>query len=157
MATQRKVFDKKWSYIDSGFLSLLIRRLFQRLFEQVNVKIFAIRERCSNCDNYRRQLRMAHSRHSRKSSESQKFTNNRYLNTPQKTQKLKFLQLRASAAKQEIKRLKVKIDKMATLNGIIVDEPLHQDLCSIMNEQNKLIETKFPEGTFRRLFWKQQN
>ena len=113
-------------------------------------------ERCSDCENYRKQLRTAHSRHSRKSSDSQKFTNNRYLNTPQKTQKLKSLQSRASIAEQEVKRLKLKIDKLSTLNGVIVDEPLHQELSSIMTEQNDSIASKFPEGTFRGLFWKQQ-
>ncbi len=39
--------------------------------------------------------------------------------------------MRASAAEQEMKRLKVKIEKMAILNGVNVDEPLHQDLCGI--------------------------
>ena len=99
---------------------------------------------------------MAHSHHSRKSSDSLKFTNNKYLNTPQKAKKLMSLQSRASVAEKEIKRLKLKIEKLSTLNSVIVDEPLHQDLSTIMGEQNQSIESKFPEGTFRRLFWQQQ-
>ncbi len=144
------------AYIDSGFPLSINKTVVSTTIRTNGCEIVTIGERCSKCDNYRGQLRMAHSRHSRKSSDSQKFTNNRYLNTPQKTKKLKSLQSRASVAEQEVKRLKLKIEKLTTLNGVIVDEPLHQELNNIMSEQNESIESKFPEGTFRGLFWKQQ-
>ena len=144
------------AYTDSGFPLSIEKNVVSTTIRTSGCEIVTIGGRCSKCNNYRRQLRMAHSRHSRKSSDSLKFTNNRYLNTPQKAKKLKSLQARASVPEKEIKRLKLKIEKLSTLNGVIVDEPLHQELSTIMDEQNQSIESKFPEGTFRRLFWQQQ-
>ena len=42
------------------------------------------------------------------------------------------------------------------MKGVVVDESLHQDLCSIMEEKNGVVKESFPEGTFRRLFWDEQ-
>ena len=103
--------------------------------------------RGSACNDYRGQLRMMHSKWTRKSPDSpQKFTNNRFLNTPQKGKKLKYLQTRTALTEKEVTRLRSKI-------GVTVDEPLHQELNSIMKEHNESIEKQFPEGTFRQLFW----
>ena len=66
------------------------------------------------------------------------------------------LQTRVDLAKREIKRLREKIEKATNLNGVIVDDSLHQDLSSVMNEHNDSIEKQFPEGTFRGLFWQEQ-
>ena len=40
--------------------------------------------------------------------------------------------------------------------GVTLDESMHTDLHSIMSSENDSILRSFPEGSFGRLFWKQQ-
>ncbi len=112
--------------------------------------------KCSTCKAYGSTLRAMYSRWARKSATASKFANNRYLSTPQKTDKLKGLQEKASSAEKEVKKLRDRIQHSSETNGINVDSSLHQDLRSIMNENNGNIREQFPEGSFRRLFWDQQ-
>ncbi len=112
--------------------------------------------RCSLCNDYRKQLRMSHSRWIKKTQDSpQKFANDRFLTTPQRKKKMKSLQTRA-VTEQEVIRLRGRIEKSTSTNGVMVDVPLHESLNSIMSEHNDSIEKQFPEGTFRPLFWEEQ-
>ena len=97
-----------------------------------------------------------YSRFVHKATTSHKFANNRYLDTPQKAGKLKSLQARASVAEKEVQKLRLRIKESAESIGVNVDEPLHCDLLSIMEKENDSVKDKFPEGTFRRLFWEEQ-
>ena len=65
--------------------------------------------RCSSCKSYRSQLRVSYSRWVKKSPTLKKHGNNRYLNTPQKQEKLKSLQTRATNAEKELKQLREKL------------------------------------------------
>ena len=112
--------------------------------------------RCSSCKLYRNQLRATYSRWMKKSPTVKKFANNRYLNTPQKQEKLKNLQSRAMTAEKELKQLKEKIASSADRIGTSVDSYLHADLKQIITENQQSIHDQFPEGSFRRLFWDQQ-
>ena len=85
-----------------------------------------------------------------------KFTNNRYLKSPEKAEKLRTLQKRAGAAEREVKRLQEAIEKLTLEHGVIVEQDLHDDLVAIMGSNNEDIRSQFPEGSFRRLFWEQQ-
>ncbi len=38
----------------------------------------------------------------------------------------------------------------------MVDDDLHQDLSTIVEEQTLSIHEQYPEGSFKRLFWEQQ-
>ena len=42
------------------------------------------------------------------------------------------------------------------MNGVTVDEPLHNELSTIVSGNDTSIEKDFPQGTFRRLFWDEQ-
>ena len=85
-----------------------------------------------------------------------KYTNNRFLSSPQKEKKIRSLQSKIVQADKELARLKAKVHKSTNLNGVLVDDHLHEDLRSIMDEHNDSIEQNFPEGSFQRLFWKEQ-
>ena len=98
-------------------------------------------------------LRAVYSRFVRKTSTSSKFANNRFLDTPQKAEKLKSLQLRA---KKEVQRLRLIINESSDSIGVNVDESLHCDLLQIMEKENSSIKNHFLNGTFRRLFWEEQ-
>ena len=113
--------------------------------------------RCSSCDEYRKQLRTAHSRLVKKKTGSpQKFTNDRFLNTPQRAKKMDTLRSRVSLAEKEVARLKAKIEKVTDINGVAVDEQLHKELSTIISDKSDSVEKEFPQGTFRRLFWDEQ-
>ena len=112
--------------------------------------------RCSSCKSYRNQLRATYSRWLKKSPTLKKCANNRYLDTPQKKEKMKSLQNRATNAENELKQLKARIASSAEKNGISVDSYLHADLKEIIAENQQSIYDQFPEGSFKRLFWDQQ-
>ena len=112
--------------------------------------------KCESCQDYRPLLRAMHSRWTRRSTEVQKHGNNRYLSTPQKGEKLRNLQVRASSAEKEVQKLREKIRKSTEKRGIHVDSQLHDELTSTMEQNDDQIRKDFPPGTFRHLFWEQQ-
>ena len=73
-----------------------------------------------------------------------------------KRKKLKAVEVKAYTAEKEVKKLQERIRRATETNGIDVNESLHQDLLSIMNDNNSDIRKQFPKGSFRRLFWEQQ-
>ena len=115
--------------------------------------------KCCKCMDYESTLRALHScwvKNKKCSpSEPSKFTNNRYLKTPEKMAKLKVLQEKASLG-DKVKKLRETIQHSTEQNGVEVDENLHTDLVSIMKNNYSSVEAQFPVGTFRHLFWKEQ-
>lgn len=83
-------------------------------------------------------------------------TNIRYLNTPQIAERYKHLKARCSAAERKIERLTANIRELIASRSVTVDRDLHQDLSKIMEENEGRIVEDFPENSFQRLFWKQQ-
>ena len=92
----------------------------------------------------------------KKTDSPQKFTNDRFLNTPQRAKKMDTLRSRVSLAEKEVARLKAKIEKATDINGVAVDEQLHKELSTIISDKSDSVEKEFPQGTFRRLFWDEQ-
>ena len=104
--------------------------------------------RCESCKSYRPILRAKYSRWLKKTSSPCKYTNNRYLTTPQRQKKMKTLQYRAYSAEREVVRLKERINRSTDSKGIVVDDSLNDDLSKIMEESNSSINEHFPEGSF---------
>ena len=129
---------------------------YNRTIRTSGCSIMVSSGRCPSCTKFRSSLRSMYSRWKKKSQSPKKFSNNRYLTTPQKSRKLSRLQARAISAEREIRLLSEKISLSTKAKGITVDPNLHSDLCSVMNENNPSVLEKFPEGSFRRLFWEQQ-
>ncbi len=51
----------------------------------------------------------------------------------------------------------VKILVFNILNGTVqVDEDLHEDLSSVMEENQQVIEDRYPSDSFLGIFWRQQ-
>ena len=115
---------------------------------------------CVSCSKYRNNLRAMYSRWSRhhqdQVTEISSHTNTRYLNSLEKTEKLRKLKKRAVDAEQKVKSLQRRITELTTNEGESLDSSLHGDLLSIMTENTEDIRKKFPEGSFRRLFWEEQ-
>lgn len=55
-----------------------------------------------------------------------------------------------------MKQLKEKIHKITYKVGVEVDNSPHNDLLATMKANDNCIGQKYPAGTFRYLFWKEQ-
>ena len=90
------------------------------------------------------------------SATSSIYTNYRYLSTPEKVSRLSDLQHQKRLAKLKIDRLLKKLDLITIKESVCIDDETSDDLKHIMSEQENEVLTKFPEGTFQRVFWEQQ-
>lgn len=121
-----------------------------------NCDILVKNGKCLHCSQYRSQLRMMVSRHKGKSAVPSKFSNERYLNTPQKIIKIKSLRERATAAESEVQKLTNLMNNLIQSDGVGISSDFHDDMLSVMNEHNDSINDQYPEASFRRLFWAEQ-
>jgi len=55
-----------------------------------------------------------------------------------------------------IDRLKIKIDQQIKCSGMEVEEPIHNDLVSMMKDHSETVMKKHGEESFLGLFWSQQ-
>ena len=115
-------------------------------------------DKCSACTKYRPVLRSMFHRWSKKCSDAipAAFTNERYMNTPQRKEKMGKLKKRVHIAEQTVLRLQQKIERITREEGEHLDELFQNDLISIMNDNNDKIKMAYPEGSFARLFWEEQ-
>lgn len=120
--------------------------------------------RCSQCSEYRKMLNSMLHRFASKGTEVASdsmdpgsHTNYRFLRTPQKNERLRRLRVKAKIRQQQIKRISERLERVIEQNGIRVDDHLHQDLVSTMNEYSPQIYEQHPPGSFQRIFWEQQH
>ncbi len=143
--------------IDSTHPVMMKGEMYQSTIRTTECAIIADSPLCDKCKDFGPVLRSTYSRWQGTScNEISKFTNNRYLTSPQKQAKLKQLQERVTHERKERIALTERIEKLTSADGIEVESSFHQDLFSIMQENNSKIASQFPDGTFRRLFWDQQ-
>ena len=143
------------AYEDTGFPITLNGEVFDRTVRTSNCSIIIQEGKCHSCQSFRPTLRSMYSRWSRKPQSPkspQKFTNHRFLKTPQKCKLIKKLEARTSLLESKVMDLKEQIRAAA----IPVDEALSRDLADTMEENNETILKQFPAGSFQRLFWEQQ-
>lgn len=144
------------AHIEKDFQVVLNGQSYNETIRTTTCSLLVGQGKCGSCRSYRPQLRAMYSRWSKKPAISAKYTNNRYLNTPQKKKKMKELQVRAYTAEKEVKNLKERIEQCAEQKGVQIQPSLNEDFLAIMTEKNSEVEKCFPEGSFRRLFWDQQ-
>lgn len=78
------------------------------------------------------------------------------LNTPEKDERLHHLSYEAKKSKQQVDCLREKIVASVCCNSAEVDESLDQDLRNIVSESNSEVKATYPEGSFQRIFWEEQ-
>ncbi len=124
----------------------------------MDCEILSTSEKCSTCKKYRATLR-SYNRWSKKlksSSGLNDYTNERYLNTPVKKEKIGKLKKRAHAAEQTVANLREKVRKLTECGGDTLDENLHSDMIGIMKENTDGVKSAYPEGSFGRFLWEEQ-
>ena len=83
-------------------------------------------------------------------------TNFSALNTPDKNERLRRLCIKAKNCKRRVDRLMEKKFVATATTKADVDESLDADLHSMMSNCTDLVNSTYPEGSFQRLFWEQQ-
>ena len=83
-------------------------------------------------------------------------TNVRYLTDVEKTDRIKMqkIELRKMSLKQN--RLVLKLREVSENKSVNVQEDLHEDLCTIVTDNNSKM-AQSPSDCFKRIFWEQQS
>ena len=114
---------------------------------------------CRACCRHRGSLRSLLSRRKVASPKTttlaHSHTNDRYLSTPKRKEKVKRQRVNLKEQRRRIRKLKRTVKKL-TRDGMMVDNATHEDLVTIMEENVKEVASKYPEKSFPRLFWSQQ-
>ena len=82
--------------------------------------------------------------------------NYRFLSTPEKVDRLQRLHTLQRHTKLRLERLEQKLARCIEERGVVVDDSTHCDLQVIMKENSSSVAETFPENSFERLFWDQQ-
>lgn len=117
--------------------------------------------RCSKCSEHRRTLNAMLHRHWKDVETDDKCnpssrTNYRYLNTPEKEERLHRLQAKTKVCQQRISYLRERVNSLIQERGIQVDEGLQGDLVAIMDDNANIVESH-PPDSFLHIFWEQQH
>ena len=115
--------------------------------------------KCKSCKLYRHSLRTMYSRWLKRSSsvtDSDSHANIRYLNTPEKKQRISHLKKRVGSAEAKVERLKKQIERLNETQGIHISDELGNDLVQIMTENREEINRAYSKDSFAHLFWSEQ-
>ena len=96
---------EKKAAVDDAFQVSLNGEIYQQTIRTTNCSLLVHGTKCQVCTDYWSHLRAMYNRWSRNKGKVSKFSNNRYMNTPQKQRKMKSLQAHAYTAEQEIKKV----------------------------------------------------
>ena len=117
-------------------------------------------KRCQKCEVHRKSLFSLLSRkESRRDTDScapDSHVNYRFLSTPEKITRLQRLHSLQRSTKQQLERLKQKLARAIESDGVVVADSMSHDLQEIMEENTSTVANAFPENSFERLFWEQQ-
>lgn len=82
--------------------------------------------------------------------------NFRYLKTPEKERRLQSLLRENRVMQKKLSRMEEKIKEVIDKEAVEIDEATAGDLQTIMTEEESQVLSSYPEGSFQRVFWKQQ-
>ena len=112
---------------------------------------------CICCKKYKKTLSAMLSRR-RKDQKTHPSSHTTYgnLSASEKDERLRNLHQESKKAKLRVCRLQEKISTAATQDGVTLNVDLHDDMKAMMDATTKQIHSMYPEGSFQRLFWDQQ-
>ena len=120
--------------------------------------------RCSTCQAHRKSLYVLLNRLITSSTKSDvpptdvsSHTNYRYLSGVCRTSRMRNLHRRYLLEKKKALRLKKKVQDLIVKKGVEVNKETDQDLRRIMKDSFTIISKKYPENSFRRIFWQQHS
>ena len=113
-------------------------------------------EKCCSCKGYRASLRSMYHRWNKRQPSCSIYANERYMNTPEKSAKMKGLKARVQNAEKTVLHLQERIKKLTQTEGEHLDVDFQSDLISIMNSNKNKVKEAYPDGSFPKLFWDEQ-
>ena len=117
-------------------------------------------KQCATCKAYRKTLSTMASRQSRHQKDDgtnpSSHTTYANLHSDEKDERLRRLLQETKKAKLCIARFKKRISDATARDGVELDGELSNDLKAIMAANTQQVHSTYPEGSFQRLFWDQQ-
>ena len=120
------------------------------------------KKQCSTCKKYRQVLnrllfRLKNETHQDTDrTNPTSHTNYRFLNSPEKADRLHRLHQQVRLDHQRIARLKESLDQIAEGRSVPVGDALHEELKQIMQDNTITINQSYPSNSFARIFWESQ-
>ena len=115
--------------------------------------------RCEKCKTHRKLLNSMLNRY-QKGSPNDRVKPNSHTNFSQlstkKIDRLHNLHRANRQLKQRLERVNQRIRQVIEQDGIELDEATHSDFKTIMEECHEKATSTFPDGSFQKLFWEQQ-
>ena len=119
--------------------------------------------KCRPCYKIRTLLRIALSRYKRIRDDValhrvgvHSHVNHRYLLNEEKDLKLRYQHQHIRSLDRKLDHIVAKLLIATQKVGVNLNSDMHDDVCSIMKQENDEIVRLYPEGSFQRLFWSQQ-
>ena len=85
-----------------------------------------------------------------------KFASNAFLRSPQLRKKAKRLATVLKSSQQRLRRLTAKVQRLIQHEGVNLTSENSADFASLMSEARRVIVELYPSGSFRRIFWDEQ-
>ena len=123
--------------------------------------VSSAQKRCNACTTYRTTLRSLVCKAKKSSGSAARVhpsshTNYRFLIGEEKDERMHFLHDKVRVAEKRVQRLKKRLEERCERDGCSLDDETDQDIREIMKENTRMIEGKYPDGSFARIFWQQQ-
>ena len=117
--------------------------------------------RCAQCSAHWQSLAIMATRHSLQPHPDTRtapssHTNYRYLSIPEKVDRMRQLHECSRSAQKKLHRLKARVCEMMSKKSVGLDAETASDLCTITQQEEENICSKYPEDSFQRVFWQQQ-
>jgi len=124
----------------------------------INCEIFTEGNRCKFCEQHRKTLTSVLSRQLSQDNEASiqptSHTTYHCLTHSQLAERLHLMHKTYRHTKQQLRRLKEKVNEIIEQDGIQLDECMHNDFEMIMQEKSKLVNDSFQPDSFQQLLWK---
>ena len=85
-----------------------------------------------------------------------RFTNHRYLRSPEKVDRLRAFGKEKRLLHKKVNALRRKLEDVFEAHSVSIDDGLSSDLQEVMDDSSHLVTSRFPEHSFQSIFWKHQ-
>ena len=114
--------------------------------------------RCSACTKHRKSLCTMASRSPKDEDPTHPSSHTTYsvLHSPELKERLSRIHHENVCLKSQVSRLREKISAAVVNDGVTVDPELTDDLKDMMEKSREEVHSNYPEGSFERVFWEEQ-
>ena len=149
------------AFVDEYFPVVLGGETYKQTICTNSCELLVHGPKCCACKSYRRNLRALLAKHKLEKpqvnvAKTTSHANYRHLKSPECKKRMVNLKTELRNSKQEVAKLKARLESIREEKGVNVDEDLYKDLEDIMNERTEEIRNNYLPNSFHRLFWEQQ-